>query len=176
MRADGVHPEGRRLQHGRRDLNPQPADLESAALPTELRPCGLRQGPGGRLARVLSLLRFPVQRVGVAVFAVLLQCERFLPVAARLGRLVVASSTLLTAQGNLDSCRAVPISHLAHSRILVTTPAPTVRPPSRMAKRICSSRATVVISSISIVMLSPGMTIFTPSGSCTGPVTSVVRM
>ena len=35
--------------------------------------------------------------------------------------------------------------------ILVTTPAPTVLPPSRMAKRICSSSATGVISSMSTV-------------------------
>jgi hypothetical protein len=46
---------------------------------------------------------------------------------------------------------------------------------SRIAKRI-SLPATVVMSSISMVMLSPGMTIFTPSGSMQEPVTSVVRM
>ena len=50
----------------------------------------------------------------------------------------------------------------------MTMPAPTVRPPSRMAKRICSSRATGVMSSIVIVMLSPGMTILVPSGSAHG--------
>ena len=49
--------------------------------------------------------------------------------------------------------------------ILVTTPAPTVRPPSRMAKRRPSSQAIGVISSTSMVMLSPGITISTPSGS-----------
>jgi len=65
---------------------------------------------------------------------------------------------------------------IAHSMILITTPAPTVLPPSRIAKRICSSSATVVMSSTSIVTLSPGITILTPSGSCTLPVTSVVRM
>jgi hypothetical protein len=47
-------------------------------------------------------------------------------------------------------------------------PAPTVLPPSRMAKRICSSSATGAMSSTSMVMLSPGMTIFTPSGSLHG--------
>ncbi len=59
--------------------------------------------------------------------------------------------------------------------ILATTPAPTVRPPSRMAKRRPSSIAIGTISSTSIVMLSPGITISVPSGSFTVPVTSVVR-
>jgi hypothetical protein len=55
-----------------------------------------------------------------------------------------------------------------------TTPAPTVRPPSRIAKRSSLSIAIGVISSIVIVTLSPGMTISTPSGRSTTPVTSVV--
>ena len=59
--------------------------------------------------------------------------------------------------------------------MLATTPAPTVRPPSRMAKRRPSSMAIGAISSTSIVTLSPGITISTPSGSFTIPVTSVVR-
>ena len=65
--------------------------------------------------------------------------------------------------------------HCGHSRIFVTTPEPTVRPPSRMAKRRPSSHAIGVISVISMSMLSPGMTISTPSGSLMLPVTSVVR-
>ncbi len=56
-----------------------------------------------------------------------------------------------------------------------TTPAPTVRPPSRIANRSSFSIAMGVISSTVIVMLSPGITISTPCGSCTDPVTSVVR-
>jgi len=60
-------------------------------------------------------------------------------------------------------------------RILATTPAPTVRPPSRMAKRRPSSMAIGVMSSMVIWTLSPGMTISIPSGSSTDPVTSVVR-
>ena len=62
-----------------------------------------------------------------------------------------------------------------HSMILLTTPAPTVRPPSRMAKRSFSSMAIGVISSTSSSALSPGMIISTPSFSFTIPVTSVVR-
>ena len=62
-----------------------------------------------------------------------------------------------------------------HSTIEATTPAPTVRPPSRMAKRSFSSIAIGTISATSIVTLSPGITISVPSGSVQMPVTSVVR-
>src|SRR5437773_1996319 len=44
-------------------------------------------------------------------------------------------------------------------KIFVTTPAPTVRPPSRIAKRSPSSIAIGVISSIVIFVLSPRITI-----------------
>src|SRR5213592_126045 len=46
----------------------------------------------------------------------------------------------------------------------LTRPAPTVFPPSRMAKRIVFSIAMGVINSTSMEMLSPGMPISTPSG------------
>jgi len=59
--------------------------------------------------------------------------------------------------------------------IFDTTPAPTVRPPSRMAKRRPSSMAMGLISSAESLTLSPGMTISTPSGNWHWPVTSVVR-
>jgi hypothetical protein len=62
-----------------------------------------------------------------------------------------------------------------YSIILATTPAPTVRPPSRIAKRKPSSIAIGAIKVTSIWMLSPGITISTPSGSSQAPVTSVVR-
>jgi hypothetical protein len=56
-----------------------------------------------------------------------------------------------------------------------TVPAPTVRPPSRIANRNPFSIAIGAINSISIATLSPGITISTPSGRCATPVTSVVR-
>src|SRR2546430_2904346 len=68
------------------------------------------------------------------------------------------------------------LCHLAYSRIFVATPAPTVLPPSRMAKRRPSSRAIGVMSVTSRLVLSPGMTISVPSLSLASPVTSVVRM
>ena len=61
-----------------------------------------------------------------------------------------------------------------YSMMLWTTPEATVRPPSRIAKRRPSSMAIGVIRVISISMLSPGITISTPSGSLMVPVTSVV--
>jgi hypothetical protein len=63
-----------------------------------------------------------------------------------------------------------------YSRILVITPAPTVRPPSRMANCDPSSRATGTINSTLMFTLSPGITISTPSGKSTDPVTSIVLM
>ena len=62
-----------------------------------------------------------------------------------------------------------------YAMILVTTPAPTVLPPSRIAKRIPCSMATGVTSLTLRVTVSPGITISFPSGSMTSPVTSVVR-
>jgi len=62
-----------------------------------------------------------------------------------------------------------------YSMISVTAPAPTVWPPSRIANRNPFSKATGVISVTSQLTLSPGITISTPVGSFTSPVTSVVR-
>jgi len=63
---------------------------------------------------------------------------------------------------------------LAYSTILVTTPEPTVRPPSRIAKRTPSSMAIGLCSSTVILTLSPGMHISAPTRLAV-PVTSVVR-
>src|SRR5438067_13646115 len=60
-------------------------------------------------------------------------------------------------------------------KIFTTRPAPTVRPPSRMAKRRPSSMAMGWMSSTAMLVLSPGMIISVPSGRVMWPVTSVVR-
>ena len=62
-----------------------------------------------------------------------------------------------------------------YSLTAITTPEPTVRPPSRIAKRRPFSIAIGVISSTSMSTLSPGMHISVPSGRVMTPVTSVVR-
>ena len=61
-----------------------------------------------------------------------------------------------------------------YSLIEVTTPEPTVLPPSRIAKRRPSSIAISVMSSTFMTTLSPGMHISVPSGRVITPVTSVV--
>src|SRR5438132_1567541 len=66
-------------------------------------------------------------------------------------------------------------SYRSYSTTSLTVPAPTVRPPSRMANRNPFSIAIGAINSISIATLSPGITISTPVGRCATPVTSVVR-
>ena len=67
------------------------------------------------------------------------------------------------------------ISNRNYLVILVTVPAPTVRPPSRIAKRRPSSIAIGWISSTDISVVSPGITISVPAGRVITPVTSVVR-
>ncbi len=63
---------------------------------------------------------------------------------------------------------------VAYFSILVTTPAPTVFPPSRIAKFNFSLIAIGVISLTVNLASSPGITISVPDGSVTSPVTSVV--
>jgi hypothetical protein len=77
----------------------------------------------------------------------------------------------LTNQGRFPREAAL----YTHLMIDATTPAPTVRPPSRMAKRRPWSMAIGAISLTVSCTLSPGITISVPSGSSTVPVTSVVR-
>ena len=69
----------------------------------------------------------------------------------------------------------LPDAASVYCRISLMVPAPTVRPPSRIANLRPFSMATGVCSSISSEMLSPGITISVPSGSFAEPVTSVVR-
>ena len=75
----------------------------------------------------------------------------------------------------LNSLRTPYEASHPYSMTLATTPAPTVRPPSRIAKRRPSSIAIGAIRVALILMLSPGMTISIPSGNTHAPVTSVVR-
>ncbi len=68
-----------------------------------------------------------------------------------------------------------PNASLSYARISVTTPEPTVLPPSRTANRNPWSIAIGLINSPVTVTLSPGITISTPAANVTIPVTSVVR-
>lgn len=72
------------------------------------------------------------------------------------------------------TCKGFPLHVKNYLMMLATTPAPTVLPPSRIAKRVPSSRAIGLISVTLIFTLSPGITISVPSGKVQEPVTSVV--
>src|SRR6202034_394466 len=69
---------------------------------------------------------------------------------------------------------ALPVEN-RYLRTFDTTPEPTVRPRSRIAKRSPSSIAIGAISSTVILMLSPGITISVLPGNSIIPDTSVVR-
>ncbi len=86
-----------------------------------------------------------------------------------LGCAVIDLRTIRAFQTNLD------FHTNPYSRIFVTTPAPTVLPPSRIANFVPTSSAIELISSTTIFVLSPGMIISVPSGKVIEPVTSVVR-
>jgi hypothetical protein len=89
-----------------------------------------------------------------------------------LGRLI-QHTMIIRLEADTDFLFRHPITY---SMILVTTPAPTVRPPSRMANFEPCSNATGTINSTVRFTLSPGITISTPSGREMLPVTSIVRM
>ena len=136
-----------------------------------------------------SLPCFAVCLVGAATRTILAQLQPVRIVPAVLLRVVVTASAAPARQREVlpvplghgsrssEVCAFATILAPTHGYSLtwVTTPAPTVRPPSRMAKRSPSSIAIGVINSMSTVTLSPGITISVPAGSVTTPVTSVVR-
>src|SRR5690606_7950935 len=117
--------------------------------------------------------RYPQRRVARAAF---LLSNRFVHCSATCWQARRESNP----QPAVLETAALPIELLActgnfYFRIFETTPAPTVLPPSRMAKRSPSSIAIGAISSTVILMLSPGITISAPPSRSTEPVTSVVR-
>src|SRR5438477_7500438 len=67
------------------------------------------------------------------------------------------------------------LSQLTYSMMSTTVPAPTVRPPSRIAKRRPFSIAIGAMRLMVSDVLSPGITISAPCASSAVPVTSVVR-
>src|SRR5690606_10147518 len=146
-----VHPARRTVRfrdrvirwHARRDSNPQPAVLETAALPIEL-------------------LAFSCSEKGDGGSRRLRRSRGFFPPPGPCG------------SGDRELPRQTP-RQPAYLMIFATTPAPTVRPPSRMAKRRPSSIAIGLSSCPFIFTLSPGITISVPAGSAQAPVMSVVR-
>src|SRR5712664_365420 len=91
-----------------------------------------------------------------------------------LERRLVDQAVVERFESNSDSLALHVCFYSNYSIIFATTPAPTVLPPSRMAKRSPCSIAIGVISVTTIFTLSPGITISVPLGNSTAPVTSVV--
>ena len=175
---------------GAEGFEPPKAVLETAGLP-------LAYAPGSQITfqtnpAFTSLLGFPMRLVLAAVRTELFHFQTFgsgplvlcfavVPVLAfaalELNDLSWHSpaSLLLLLAHRTTPQREARSGLRNYSTIPDTVPAPTVRPPSRIAKRNPLSMATGVINSTSICTLSPGITISMPSGSFATPVTSVVR-
>ena len=98
---------------------------------------------------------------------------RFAPWSTEYG--VPSIETVISVLGTRVSVLLVSLYSCLYLVILVTRPAPTVRPPSRIANRNPSSIAIGFNNSTDISVLSPGITISVPAGNFTVPVTSVVR-
>jgi hypothetical protein len=126
---------------------------------------GSAAGSGPRTCAPVRLAVLTISRVDGVEHAVI---ERLEPdanvLAVAWGFPRQKSEKVVGISGGRRSLRLDPL--IPYSMILATTPAPTVRPPSRMAKRSFSSMAIGTISSTSIDTLSPGITISVPSGSC----------
>ena len=138
------------------------------------------------LLRLRALLRLAMQGVGLAKLAVFPKFQFLRVLFLVLGRRIISLLALVAGKydylSHLSALPPGPSKTLlsggispSYSTISETTPAPTVRPPSRMANRSSFSIAIGVINSTSMVTLSPGITISTPSGRISAPVTSVVR-
>jgi hypothetical protein len=155
-----------RAVQGRRDSNPRPSVLETDALPTELLPSGSSQATSG----LTGLL---VEGVATLAGAVFLHLQALAVVDFGLHGDVVPLFALGAFERDLHPLVALGHGWFLSGRkfaagylmIFVTRPAPTVRPPSRIAKRKPSSIAIGLPSSTFIVTLSPGITISVPDGN-----------
>lgn len=107
-----------------------------------------------------------------------LQPSRHLPSSVSVGTAILISSNCRCRLSKKELAKLVDqlfVNTEDYSTIFVTTPEPTVLPPSRMAKRLPSCIAIPFCSSTSRETLSPGMHISAPPSSFAVPVTSVVR-
>ncbi len=128
--------------------------------------------------RAMCLPALSVGSVHAAAWAILVQLQPLGVVPPVLAGVVgplpaLGAAKVYEYSGSRFSCH---VPTLCYFSILMNTPEPIVRPPSRTAKRSCSSIATGDVSLMFISMLSPGITISTPSGRAISPVTSVVRI
>src|ERR1035437_101517 len=153
---------------GAEGFEPPLAVLETAGLPLNLRPCVAPPVQGG----TLILLDFLVRLVLPAVPAELLHFQAFGGGLLVLGRRVVPVLALRALERN-DVARHGSNSYLM---ISVTVPAPTVRPPSRIAKRKPLSMATGGINSTGNPTLPPARPSSNSFLNISTPVTTVLRV
>ena len=141
------------IWQAREDSNPQHAVLETAALPI---------GATG-------LFYLSMQSMFFTKWTIFIKFQLIFIFLLILGCCVVLPFTFCT-------CKLYYFTHntIPYSIISVTTPAPTVLPPSLIANLVSFSKAIGAISLTVISTLSPGITISVPSGRFTVPVTSVV--
>ena len=165
-------------------MNPQPSDLESDAL--AVRATGLNlfhhYDPGSSPGSMMSFCLHPAGVRPLTISTPLFPyawydvCNAYSISSAESSQWYFFYSS---CWNNFCSCtryteKVLCLSWSSHSRTSVTTPAPTVLPPSLMANLNSFSIAIGAISSTTTLILSPGITISTPSGKCATPVTSVV--
>ena len=148
----------KKIWQARGDSNPQPPVLETGAL------TNWSYWP----ASITINLSFFMNCVLTTKLTILLQFVFILVFTLVSCRCIIPTFTFITSEYDNFSWHN-------YSKIFDMTPAPTVCPPSRMAKRNSSSIAIGVSNSTVTVILSPGITISTPSGRRIVPVTSVVR-
>ena len=135
----------------------------------------------GRTAVRPYLFRFAVRCMFPTARTKLAELKTVRVVPSILFCSVISLFAVIALEGNdranvfLLGCHSY-LPTFSYSKIFVTTPAPTVRPPSRMANLEPCSSATGTINSTVRLTSSPGMTISTPSGRVMLPVTSIVRM
>lgn len=124
---------------------------------------GVRRSSQLELLTPVSLLDFYLAMQGMdpARRTEFLKSQFFRSLLSVFRRRVILSLTLVASKPyEFSHDRSLP--PWSYWMILVTMPAPTVLPPSRIANFSPSSMATGVINSISALILSPGMTISVP--------------
>ncbi len=179
-------------------MNPQHPDLESDALPLELLVCSLNTEKNIQYLPA-NLPCFFMQSMFSTEPAIFFKFHFVRCSPLILCRCIISSFAFVTCKRNNCShsfnclmsgllCSvfyfSIPAKQICfhlyffhrnfYAMISLTTPAPTVLPPSLIANRTSFSIAIGVISSTATFTLSPGITISVPSGRVTTPVTSVV--
>ena len=123
--------------------------------------------------RIRNLFIFLMQSVATATITILLKLQSIWSCFLVFRCYVVTFFTFNTLQNYVVTRHNIKPLFL-YSIISETVPAPTVLPPSLIANLNPFSIAIGAINSIFISMLSPGITISTPSGRSATPVMSVV--